>query len=143
MLSGAAPGAPRATTDRAHAPAAAAVPLAWDLEEAVEVAVVAAEGGGGKRPGARKGSYRSMDMNSASAKAGPLRLFWIAGTLAFLSVPGHLAAQQTAAKTAPASITVWAKTFDTPQQAADALVAAAEQFDERSLNEIFGPGGED
>jgi hypothetical protein len=51
MLSEAAPGAPRVTTDRARAPAAAAVPLAWDLEEAVEVAVVAAEGGGGKRPG--------------------------------------------------------------------------------------------
>jgi hypothetical protein len=51
MLSEAAPGAPRVTTDRAPAPAAAAVPLAWDLEEAVEVAVVAAEGGGGKRPG--------------------------------------------------------------------------------------------
>ncbi len=82
-------------------------------------------------------------MNSTSAKAGPLRLLWIAGTLAFLSVPGHLAAQQTAAKTAPASITVGAKTFDTPQQAADALVAAAEQFDERALMEIFGPGGED
>jgi hypothetical protein len=38
---------------------------------------------------------------------------------------------------------VGAKTFDTPQQAADALVTAAEQFDERALNEIFGPGGED
>jgi hypothetical protein len=82
-------------------------------------------------------------MNSTSAKAGPLRLLWIAGTLALLSVPGHLAAQQTAAKTAPASVTFGAKTFDTPQQAADALVAAAEQFDERSLREIFGPGGED
>jgi hypothetical protein len=63
--------------------------------------------------------------------------------LVFLSVPGHLAAQQTVAKTAPPSITVGAKTFDTPQQAADALVTAAEQFDERALNEIFGPGGED
>jgi hypothetical protein len=84
-----------------------------------------------------------MDMNSTSVKAAPLRLLWIAGTLVFLSVPGHLAAQQTVAKTAPPSITVGAKTFDTPQQAADALVTAAEQFDERALNEIFGPGGED
>ena len=81
-------------------------------------------------------------MKTTSAKAGRLRLLWIAGTLVFLSVPGHLAAQQTAAKTAPA-ITAVAKTFDTPQQAADALVAAAEQFDERALQEIFGPGGED
>ena len=82
-------------------------------------------------------------MKSTSAKASPLRLLWIAGTLAFLSVPGHLAAQQSAAKTAPASVAVGAKTFDTPQQAADALVAAAEQFDERALVEIFGPSGED
>jgi hypothetical protein len=83
-----------------------------------------------------------MDMKTTSAKAGRLRLLWIAGTLVFLSVPGHLAAQQTAAKTVPA-ITAGAKTFDTPQQAADALVAAADQFDERALQEIFGPGGED
>ena len=82
-------------------------------------------------------------MKTTSAKAGRLRLLRIAGTLAFLSVPHHLAAQQTAAKTAPAFITVGAKTFDTPQQAADALVAAGEQFDERALREIFGPGGED
>ena len=107
------------------------------------MAVVAAEGGGGKRAGSRKGNHGSMDMNSTSAKAGPLRLLWIAGTLACLSVPGLLAAQQTASKTAPASSTVGAKTFDTPQQAADALVDAAEEFDERAFREIFGPDGED
>jgi len=43
------PGVPRVTTDRARAPAAAAVPRAWDLEEAV--VVVAVGGGVGKRPG--------------------------------------------------------------------------------------------
>jgi len=63
--------------------------------------------------------------------------------MAFLSVRGDLAAQQPAAKNAPASAAVGAKTFDSPQQAADALVAAAEQFDQRLLLEIFGPGGED
>ena len=42
------PEAPRVTTDRARAPAAAAVPRAWGLEE--EVVVVAVEGAGeGKR----------------------------------------------------------------------------------------------
>jgi len=82
-------------------------------------------------------------MNSTSAKASLSGLLWIAGTLAILVVPGHLTAQQPAAKTAPAPAAVGGKTFDTPQQAADALVAAAEQFDERSLKEIFGPGGED
>jgi hypothetical protein len=49
------PGAPRVTTDRARAPAAIAVPRAWDLEEVVEVveavvAVAVAGGDVGKRP---------------------------------------------------------------------------------------------
>jgi Protein of unknown function (DUF2950) len=82
-------------------------------------------------------------MKVTSAKTNLLRLFGIAGTLAFLSVHGDLTAQQPTAKTAPASVVVSAKTFDTPQQAADALVAAAEKFDERVLRELFGPGGED
>jgi Protein of unknown function (DUF2950) len=82
-------------------------------------------------------------MKSTSAKASLLWILCITGTLAFLSLPVHLTAQQPAAKTAPASAAGGAKTFDTPQQAADALVAAAGQFDERALEEIFGPGGED
>jgi hypothetical protein len=84
-----------------------------------------------------------MDMKLTSAKTSLLRFFWITGTMTFLSVHGNLSAQQPAAKTAPASAAVAAKTFDSPQQAADALVAAAEQFDQRLLGEIFGPGGED
>jgi len=82
-------------------------------------------------------------MKSTSAKASFLWLVWSARTLVFLSVCGSLTAQQPAPKTAPASTAVGAKTFDNPQQAADALVAAAEQFDERVLKEIFGPGGDD
>jgi len=82
-------------------------------------------------------------MNRTSAKATLLRLLFVAGTSAFLSVAGQLTAQEPAAKAASASIAVGAKTFDTPQQAADALVAAAQLFDERALREIFGPGGED
>jgi hypothetical protein len=51
--------------------------------------------------------------------------------LAFsISIPG------TAADTA-------AKAFPTPQAAADALVTAAENYDVRALEEIFGPDGED
>jgi hypothetical protein len=84
-----------------------------------------------------------MDMKSKSAKASLPRLLWIAGVLAFLSVPGQFTAQQPPAKTVSAPVAVGAKTFDTPQQAADALVAAAEQFNERVLEEIFGPSGDD
>src|SRR5512139_2156004 len=36
-----------------------------------------------------------------------------------------------------------AKAFDSPQQAAEALIAAAEKFDEPALEEIFGPDGRD
>jgi hypothetical protein len=104
---------------------------------------VVAEAGAGKRLRWWKVSHRSIDMKVISAKTNLLRLFGIAGTLAFLSVHGDLTAQQPTAKTAPASVVVSAKTFDTPQQAADALVAAAEKFDERVLRELFGPGGED
>jgi hypothetical protein len=104
---------------------------------------VVAGGGVGKRPESRKGSHTNMEIKSTSAKASLFRLLWITGALAFLSVPGQVPAQQSAAKTASTPVAVGAKTFDTPQQAADALVAAAEQFDERALEEIFGPGGED
>ena len=82
-------------------------------------------------------------MKSTSAKASFLWTLWIAGALVALLVAGQLKAQQPAAKTAPAPVAISAKTFDTPQQAADALVAAAEKFDELALSEIFGPGGED
>jgi len=84
-------------------------------------------------------------MKSTFAKVSPRRLFCIVATLAFLPVPGHLSAQQPPANAAPASVAVAvdAKTFDTPKQAADALVAAAERFDEPALEQIFGPGGRD
>jgi hypothetical protein len=61
----------------------------------------------------------------------------------FLPAPWLLAARQSAAKTDQVPVAVSTKTFDTPQQAADVLIAAAEKFDERILEEIFGLGGED
>jgi hypothetical protein len=80
-------------------------------------------------------------MDSSSSRAGHVRLVWLGIALVFLSVSGRLTAQQGAKP--PNSVAVGARTFDTPKQAADALVAAAEQFDEPVLREIFGPGGED
>jgi hypothetical protein len=62
---------------------------------------------------------------------------------AFLLTPVALDAQRSAAKTAVASVVGGAKPFDTPQQAAEALVVAAEEFDQRALEEIFGPDGDD
>src|SRR6187455_95879 len=65
---------------------------------------------------------------------------------ACLLVPAMLAAQQPVTKTtAPAAASSYtaAKAFNTPQQAADALVDAAEKFDVTALTEIFGPNGQD
>jgi hypothetical protein len=55
-------------------------------------------------------------------------------------------AQRSTARTVPrtpAATTAGAKLFDTPQQAADALVSAAAKFDVPTLTEIFGPDGDD
>jgi hypothetical protein len=57
-----------------------------------------------------------------------------------------LAAQKSATKEVPSAKPVSggvATSFDSPQQAADALVDAAEKFDVVALAQIFGPDGED
>jgi hypothetical protein len=53
------------------------------------------------------------------------------------------AAPTVATATKPAGVPAGTKTFDTPQQAADTLIAAAEKFDVDALEEIFGPAGDD
>lgn len=68
-----------------------------------------------------------------------------------LSAPALFAAQESVAKTVPpkavpsasAASSAGARTFDTPQQAADALVGAAEKFDVVALTQIFGTDGDD
>jgi hypothetical protein len=73
------------------------------------------------------------------------RLVWIVTVWAWSYAP-ELLAQEAAPKPAPAAkaaVTPTAKVFDTPQQAADALVAGAADFDVTALTEIFGPDGED
>jgi hypothetical protein len=76
------------------------------------------------------------------------RLLWVVGvtTCSCLCASGLSDAQQTEANKAPAATSAPAtgtKSFATPQQAADALVAAAENFDENALEHIFGPNGDD
>src|SRR5579864_2436100 len=60
---------------------------------------------------------------------------WFAVSIA--AVPQH-----SATKTA-ASVPSGAEGFETTKQAADALVAAAEKFDEAAFVQIFGPEGKD
>lgn len=85
-------------------------------------------------------------MTSASAHANMSRLACVAVTTASLLLPVAFAAEpKTAPKTAstlPTSASL-AEKFASPQQAADALVAAAEKFDVDSLTKIFGPDGKD
>ena len=69
-------------------------------------------------------------MKSTFAKTNSSRLLWLAGAFSFWLVPGLLTAQQPTPKATPVPSAIGAKTFDTPQQAADALVAAAGQFEQ-------------
>lgn len=84
-------------------------------------------------------------MKPVTAKPSLFTLLWIVGVIACAFAPGPalLAAQQAAAKTNQASGSVGVKTFNTPESAADALVGAAEKFDVRALEEIFGQDGDD
>jgi hypothetical protein len=72
----------------------------------------------------------------------------IVGTVAwaYVSAPVPFAAPQSAEKNisaVAAGPTAGPRSFNTPQQATDAVVEAADKFDVAALVEIFGPGGED
>src|SRR3954451_9243253 len=83
-----------------------------------------------------------MKLTSAKINyAGCIALTW-----ACLSAPASLAAPEAVTKPAHAATTpasARAKMFDGPQQAADALVEAAANFDVAALTSIFGPDGND
>jgi hypothetical protein len=82
-------------------------------------------------------------MKSVPTNRTLLGLRWVAPVWgwAFLAALLLPAAQQSTTKTAPVAGS--AKVFDTPQQAADALVDSAAKFDVDALVEIFGPDGDD
>jgi hypothetical protein len=69
---------------------------------------------------------------------------WIVGAAVFVSLTVvSVAASQVATRDASAGTSAGGRTFGSPQQAAGALVAAAEQFDVPRLIELFGPAGEE
>ena len=84
-------------------------------------------------------------MNSVSTRLTFATPLWLVGALlwSILLLNALLTAQQRSSMDAPAAHTVAAKTFDTPQQAADALVGAADKFDVPVLQELFGSEGDD
>src|SRR5262245_125584 len=97
--------------------------------------------------GEKSRNHRSTKMISTSANVNLSRILRLVCTsvCVFLCIPVLSEAQQSTAKKAPstaASTTVSAMTFDSPRQAADTLIDAADKFDVAALSQIFGPSGE-
>jgi hypothetical protein len=111
-----------------------------------EEASVAAVAGAGRRSISQRALLRRSNMKSTCANINLLERICIWGAMVYLSASGLLAAQQSAAKPRPqasAAIPAGTRDFGTPEQAADALVAAADKWDLTILTEIFGPDGND
>jgi hypothetical protein len=87
-------------------------------------------------------------MKSISPDKSLSRLPWIVGAFALACLCASVlsSGQESISKKDPAVAVARAaggRRFDTPQQAAAVLIAAAEKFDVPELFQIFGPGGED
>jgi Protein of unknown function (DUF2950) len=87
-------------------------------------------------------------MQSGTVVANRSKIFWVGGAVLVVYLFGLIpsTAQQLTPKKASVSTTtpaVSARTFDTPQQAANALLDAASNFDVDELVAIFGSAGED
>src|SRR5262245_43491056 len=90
---------------------------------------------------------KGVRMKSRTGNGNLSRLVWIGSAVAWvcLSQLSVFAMEQPAEKKSPASAPAGGvpRSFETPQQAADALVEAAEKFDVAALTRIFGPDGND
>jgi len=86
-------------------------------------------------------------MKATCANGSLSRVSRVVGKLAVACLVASVVAvaQQSAVNKAPAPVAspAGAKSFDSPQQAADALVDAAEKFDVGALENILGPDGDD
>ena len=86
-------------------------------------------------------------MKSARVNEKLFRLLWIVGVMTSLCLWASLpsSAQPNPLTKVPSAITPAppARSFNTPQQAADMLIDAAEKFDVLALSQIFGPDGKE
>jgi Protein of unknown function (DUF2950) len=82
---------------------------------------------------------RRTTMKSATLNASASRALLAVGTLTFLTCLLLVAVLQTKAQTSPTQ----QRTFSTPQEASEALIDAAEKYDEPALSEILGPNSGD
>ena len=80
----------------------------------------------------------NTDSSRANSNIAPLKVALTAFAFVCLLVLG-VAAQTKTAAPSPAK----ARTFATPQEAADALIDAAEKYDVATLEEVLGPGARD
>jgi Protein of unknown function (DUF2950) len=88
-------------------------------------------------------TIRSTDVKSPSTTASRSRAVLLALACACFSFASLAGAQQTApaaAPAAPATVAPAAESFDSPKQAADAMVEAADRFDTTALTRILGAG---
>ena len=83
-----------------------------------------------------------MNMKSASYNLNLSKLLWAVSAVAFACLLTLGATAQNTAKKAVASAAK-VRTFATPQEAADALIDAAEKYDVATLEAILGPEGRD
>jgi hypothetical protein len=108
--------------------------------EAEAVAVEAADVGGKRK----ELLMRETKMKSTLRIMTSLKLTLIVSTIASLYLLGPASHAATASKSETASAPASGqKQFDTPQQAADALVQVAANFDVAAAKEILGPDSED
>ena len=110
--------------------------------------MVAVAAGADSRNGSQQRSERKINMKWPSANRKFSRRACTLSVAAWtcLSCSALFAAQESAAKAPPKPApapSIQARLFNTPQQAADALIDAAEKFDEGALTKIFGPDGDD
>jgi hypothetical protein len=86
-------------------------------------------------------------MKPMSAKGRRSLFLWVFAAVAWCCLIGSRPSrgQETASKqgSAVSNVPTDARRFDTPQQAVDVLIDAAEKFDVVALAQIFGTGGED
>jgi len=133
---------PGDSADRAHAAVVVVAHPASDLAEAAGEVLVEVVAGADRRTNSKE----VANMQSI-AKSNPFpRSVSIRCAAACLCASALLGAPQSGAKVDPPAVAAPAagvKLFDTPQQAADELVNAAEKFDVVALTRIFGLEGED
>ena len=82
-------------------------------------------------------------MRSTSASETPLKLVWILSAVVGTCLLTTIATSAPHSASSAANAGGGAKTFSTPQQAADALVDAADKFDQGALIGIVGRGNSD